>query len=35
MIRLTLKRLEALGNLEARWGGCQGIHVETGVVEEV
>jgi hypothetical protein len=28
MMHLTLKRLEAQGSLEVRWGG--GIHVETG-----
>jgi hypothetical protein len=28
MMHLTLKRLEALGSLEVRWGG--GIHLETG-----
>jgi hypothetical protein len=28
MIHLTLKRVEAPGSLEIRWGG--GIHVETG-----
>jgi hypothetical protein len=35
MIHLTLKRLEAPGSLEVRWGGGGGgggdIHVETGV----
>jgi hypothetical protein len=31
-MHLTLKRLEAPGSLEVRWGGgCGGIHVETGV----
>jgi hypothetical protein len=28
MMHLTLKRLEAPGNLEVRWGG--GIHLEMG-----
>ena len=30
MMHLTLKRLEAPGSLESRWGGGRGIHVETG-----
>ena len=30
MMHLTLKRLEAPGSLEVRWGGGWGIHVETG-----
>jgi hypothetical protein len=30
MMHLTLKRLEAPGSLEVRWGGEWGIHVETG-----
>jgi hypothetical protein len=30
MMHLTLKRLEALGSLEVRWGGGGGIRVETG-----
>jgi hypothetical protein len=29
MMHLILKRLDAPGNLEVRWGG--GIHVKTGV----
>jgi hypothetical protein len=33
MMHLALKRLEAPGNLEIRWGGD--IHVETGGGEEV
>jgi hypothetical protein len=33
MMHLTLKRLEAPGCSEVRWGG--GIHVETGGVKEV
>jgi hypothetical protein len=32
MMHLTLKRLEASGSLEVRWGGGGGIHVETGRV---
>jgi hypothetical protein len=28
MMHLTLKRLEAPGSLEVRWGGGRGIHVE-------
>jgi hypothetical protein len=28
MMHLTLKRLEAPGSLEVRWGGWWGIHVE-------
>jgi hypothetical protein len=37
MMHLTLKRLEAPGNLEIRWDGGWGgdIHVETGSREEV
>jgi hypothetical protein len=34
MMHLTLKRLEAPGSLEVRWGGSVGvwnIHMETGV----
>ena len=31
MMHLTLKRLEAPGNLLVRWGGGGDIHVETGV----
>ena len=33
MMHLTLKRLEAPGSLEVRWGGGGGgdIHMETGV----
>ena len=34
MMHLTLKRLEAPGSLEVRWGGGRGIHVETGCGEE-
>jgi hypothetical protein len=30
MMHLTLKRLEAPGSLEVRWGGGEDIHVETG-----
>ena len=30
MIHLTLKRLEAPGSLEVRWGGGGDIHMETG-----
>jgi hypothetical protein len=30
MTHLTLKRLEAPGSLEVRWGGGGSIHVETG-----
>ena len=30
MMHLTLKRLEAPGSLEVRWGGGGDIHVETG-----
>ena len=30
MMYLTLKRLEAPGRLEVRWGGGGGIQVETG-----
>jgi hypothetical protein len=30
MMYLTLKRLEAPGGLEVRWGGGWDIHVETG-----
>ena len=30
MMHLTLKRLEAPGSLEVRWGGGGGIHVERG-----
>ena len=29
-MHLTLKRLEASGSLEIRWGGGGSIHVETG-----
>jgi hypothetical protein len=29
MMYLTLKRLEALGSLEVRWGGGGHIHMET------
>jgi hypothetical protein len=29
-IHLTLKRLEAPGSLEVRWGGGEGIHVAMG-----
>jgi hypothetical protein len=32
MMHLTLKRLDAPGSLEVRWGG--GIHVEMGWGEE-
>jgi hypothetical protein len=32
MMHLTLKRLEAPGSLEVRWGGGWGIHVDTGVM---
>jgi hypothetical protein len=35
MMHLTLKRMEALGSLEVRWGEVWGIHVETGGGEEV
>jgi hypothetical protein len=35
MMHLTLKRLEAPGSLEVRWGGGGDIHVETGGWEEV
>jgi hypothetical protein len=35
MMYLTFKRVETLGSLEVRWGGDHGIHVETGVGEEV
>jgi hypothetical protein len=31
MMHLTLKRLEVPGSLEVRWGGCGGIHIETGM----
>jgi hypothetical protein len=34
MMNLALKRLEALGSLEVRWGGSGDIHVETGGGEE-
>jgi hypothetical protein len=34
MKHLTLKRLEAPGSLEVRWGGGGGIQVETGWVGE-
>jgi hypothetical protein len=30
MMLLTLKRLEAPGSLEVRWGGGGDIHMETG-----
>ena len=30
MMHLTLKRLEATGSLEVRWGGGGDIHMETG-----
>ena len=30
MMYLTLKKLEAPGSLDVRWGGGWGIHVETG-----
>jgi hypothetical protein len=30
MMHLTLKRLEAPGSLEVRWGGGGGIHLEAG-----
>jgi hypothetical protein len=30
MMHLILKRLEALGSIEVRWGGRWGIHVEIG-----
>jgi hypothetical protein len=30
MMYLTLKRLEAPGSLEVRWGGGGDIHMETG-----
>ena len=30
MMHLTLKRLEAPGSLEVRWGGGGSIHVEMG-----
>ena len=30
MMHLTLKRLEAPGSLEVRWGGGGGIHMEMG-----
>jgi hypothetical protein len=33
MRHLTLKRLEAPGSLEVRWGRGGGIHVETNGVE--
>jgi hypothetical protein len=35
MMHLTLKRLEAPGSLEVRWGRGEDIHVETGGGEEV
>jgi hypothetical protein len=35
MKHLTLKRLEAPGSLEVRWGGGGGIQVEKGDGEEV
>jgi hypothetical protein len=35
MRQLTLKRLEAPGSLEIKWGGGGETHVETGVGEEV
>jgi hypothetical protein len=31
MMHLTLKRMEALGNLEVRWDGGGDIHMETGL----
>jgi hypothetical protein len=31
MMHLILKKLEVPGNLEVRWGGGGGIHVEQGV----
>ena len=34
-VKITIKRLEAPGNLEVRWVGGGDIHVETGVWEEV
>jgi hypothetical protein len=35
MMLLTLKRLEAPGSLEVRWGGSGDIHLETGDGEKV
>jgi hypothetical protein len=34
MMHLTLKKLEALGSLEVRWGGGGDIHMEMGWGEE-
>jgi hypothetical protein len=35
MMHLTLKRLEASGSLEVRWGGGGNINVEIGGGEEM
>jgi hypothetical protein len=35
MMHLTLKRLEAPGNLEVRWGGRGDIYMETGEKDKV